>query len=148
MLTRPGGASGAFAAVRQLAGLSQDTCLAVLAAAAAGVRQLAEADEWEDVGSQAAHRLPQPHALAGWQEGDPSEFVWSLRNWTSRRGKQRSPAFAGPGGSQWQLQVGRLQGVQCRNTAWPAGVPASLPGPRARNTLSPHPLFPLPRARR
>lgn len=93
--------------MRQLGGLSQDTCLAVLAAAAAGVRQLAESDEWDDVGSQAAQRMPQPHALAAWQDGDPEEFSWALRNWSSRRGKQRSPAFGGPGGSQWQLLVGR-----------------------------------------
>jgi hypothetical protein len=96
ILTRPGGATCAFAVVRQLDNCSLNKCLGVLAAVAAGCRQLAEADRAHSlVGSAAAAQLPAVEQLASWRELAPTEtvFSWSIPNFLQQEGSMRSPEF-------------------------------------------------------
>ena len=107
ILTRPGGAAGAFAAVRQLDNCSLDTCQGVLAAVAAGCRQLAEADSAHSLaGSEIAAQLPAAEQLASWRELASTEtvFSWSIPNFLQQEGSMRSPEIEAIG-FKWHLSV-------------------------------------------
>jgi hypothetical protein len=107
ILTRPGGAAGAFAAVRQLDNCSLGTCQGVLAAVAGGCRQLAEADSAHSLaGSEIAAQLPAAEQLASWRELASTEtvFSWSIPNFLQQEGSMRSPEIEAIG-FKWHLSV-------------------------------------------
>lgn len=111
LLTKPGGAAGAFAAVQQLSSLSQESTLALLAAVAAGCRELGESDgKLSRAGKEAAQCMPGPEVLAHWRDGGCKDgtFTFTVPHFSRLRAKGQSsvlsPVFSAEG-RRWQLQL-------------------------------------------